>query len=399
MNKTYKQIVREMNDLNEKINNAKAEEREALQQKFEQLKREAEIAREAQQAENLEREAQNLNQKANKSEIFRETLQKAMRGELREVTLTAGGTGNGAGTNSGAIPVTIKDLIPNLEEGTELPKSLKMVFGVVGNTIIPTEINDVELEEAGEIEVKNDQVFDFDHATATPHRVTLSCDISRSMINNVAFDVMAVAQRKFAKANRKYLARKTYSQANWTGNKGGFAGLAASSQKIGATDSTVYKDILKVIAGFINEGFSPADLCLTIDAVTEAAWKCTPIDTTGNNAGWVIQDGKLAGYDYTVSHHINTVLGGDAKTASGNTDTNKIYKTTKSYLGVGFYNALIVQQHGDALLNIDATSKEVAKKNCVNLTINTEYSFTNMSGKIYNEDGSAVQAFGIYEIA
>lgn len=307
----------------------------------------------------------------------------------REITL---GT---QGVASGAIALTIKDLVPNLEEGNGLPEALDIVTGVVGNVVFPTDASDMELEEAGEVAQLNDQEIDFDKVNVSPHRVTLSCDISNAMIDNADFDILGHVQAKFNKAWRKYLAEKTYSQAAFTGNKGGFSGLAKTGDiTLGA--GTAYKSILAAVAEFTDKGFSADSLCITIDAVTEAELKMEPKQK--GVAGYVIENGKLCGYNYTVSSKINTVLGGDAKTASGNTDGSKLYKTTARYLGIGYYEYLKVQQHGDVRLTMDATSKAMAKKNCVNMTLNTEFSFTDLSNHIYDESGNAVKAFALFEI-
>lgn len=307
----------------------------------------------------------------------------------REITLGV------QGQNSGAISLTIADLVPALQEGNTLPPALQVVTGVTGNVVYPTGATGMELEEAGEVAVLDDQTIDFDKVNATPRRVTLSCDISNSMIDNLNFDILSYVQKEYNKAWAKYLATKTYSQAKFTGNKGGFSGLTKAGDITMGT-GTAYKSILEAIAGFTDKGFDTGSLCITIDAVTEAQLKLEPKQK--GVAGYVIENGKLCGYEYTVSSKINTVLGGDAKTGAGNTDTTKLYKTTSRYLGIGYYDYLKVQQHGEVRLTMDAISKDVAKKNCVNMTLNTEFSFTDLSDHIHDEAGDAVKAFAIYEI-
>lgn len=330
-----------------------------------------------------------------KENFMRETLRESRR-ESREIIV--GTTSQpGAGLNSGAIPTAIKDLVPNLEEGTGLPSSCSIVSGVTGNIVFPTDASDMELEEVGEIAVLEDQVVDFDNVKVSPSRVNLSCDISNKLIDNLDFPILPHVAKKFNKAWRKYLANKTYSQAAFSGNKGGFSGLTAAGT-ITIGNGTAAASILKAVAQFTDKGFDADTLCITIDAVTEAELKLEPL-AKGEGAGFVIQNGKLLGYEYTVSHRINTVLGGDAKTASSNTDTKKLYKTTKRYLGIGFYEYLKIQQHGAWRLTTDGTSKAQAKKNCVNVTLNTEVSFTDLSDHIYDEYGNAVKAFAIYELA
>lgn len=334
-----------------------------------------------------------------KSQFVRELLADARKknsGMEREIIV--GTTSNpGAGLNSGAIELNIHDLIPNLEEGTGLPSGCTITTGVTGDDVYPTDASDMEIEEVGEVATLNDQTIDFDKVKVTPSRVSLSCDISNKLIDNLAFDIMSHISKKISKAWRKYLARKIYSQANFSGVKGGFANLTPAGT-ITLGNGTAAKSILTAVADFVNKGFDVDSLCITIDAVTEAKLKLEPL-AAGEGQGFVIQNGKLLGYEYTVSHYINTVLGGDSKTGVGNTTATQLYKTTASYLGIGFYEYLKPQQHGEWRLTTDGTSKAMAKKNCVNVTLNTEVSVTNLSNHIYDEDGNAVSAFAVYTLA
>lgn len=343
---------------------------------FETAKAEAEAQREMKQADNAE-------------EQMREILESS-RKQAREITFDKHGEPlvDGQIGNSGAINLHIKDLIPNFEEGTVLPKGFNIATGVEGATLIPISIDDVELEEAGEIEVVNDQTIDFTNVTVTPKRVTLSVDISNKAIDNKALPIMPVVRGKFAKAWRKYWAKKNYSLANWAGVKGYFSGKKASAIPV-TLDADFAKNILMEVAKFSDKGIDMSSLCLTIDAVTEARLKVHAIDPTGKNAGYVIQDGKLLGMDYTVSHYINTELDSTGK---------KLVTTADRYIGIGFYDYLIPEQHGEVRMTTDGTSKAMAKKNCVNLTFNTEVSLTSLSGKVYDAEGNAVETCALIKL-
>lgn len=389
MKKKIKELKTQMRELQAKMADIVDDPEKA--EEFDQLERDFRAKQAELETLNEELRERRENHVIGAGARLRELLAGQRNGtQEREVTL------GDQGVDSGAIPLTIMDLVPALQEGNTLPQALTVVTGVTGNVVYPTGSTGVELEEAAEVATLNDQVIDFDKVNVTPHRVTLSCDVSNSMIDNWAFDILAYVQDAYNKAWIKYLALKTYSQAKFSGNKGGFSGLASSGTiTLGA--GTAYKDILKAVAEFTDKGFSESGLCITIDAVTEAELKMEPKQK--GVAGYVIEDGKLCGYDYTVSGKINTVLGGDAKTDAGNTDETKLYKTTKRYLGIGYYEYLKVQQHGDVRLTMDATSKAIAKKNCVNMTLNTEFSFTDLSNHIYDEQGEAVKAFAIYDLA
>lgn len=302
----------------------------------------------------------------------------------------------GAGLNSGAIATNIHELTLNLEEGTTLPAALGLTSGVVGNDVFPTDASDMEIEEAGEVEVLSDQTIDFDNVKSDPNRVTLSCDVSNKMIDQLDFDILGHISRKFEKAWRKFWAKKVYSQANWAKTKGGFANASVAGNITLNQDAAA--SILAAVAEFVDKGFDLGSFCFTIDAVTEARLKTEPIKA-GESAGFIIQNGKLLGYDYTVSHYINTALGGDEKVDSSHAlETTKLFRTTDRYIGLGFYEYLKRQQHGQIRLTFDGTSKAQAKKNCVGVTLNTEVSLTNLSNHIYDEDGTAVNAFAVYKI-
>ena len=379
--KKIQELLAAQRELTAKMANANDEELKSLEREYNANKREIELLNQQAQAEATQRENH-----VDADAQMREFLASSRKG-MREITFAPVSGQFGQIEDSGAINLTIKDLVPNFEEGTVLPQGFNIVGGVEGAVLIPTEVDDLEMEEAGEIEVKNDQTIDFDNVTVSPKRITLSVDISNKAIDNKALPILAVVQKKIAKAWRKYWAKKLYSQANWAGIKGFFSGATPDGTlTIGGTFA---KDLLAKIAEFTDKGIDDSAVTLTIDAVTEAALKVTPIDPSGKNAGYVCQNGKILGYSYTRSHYINTELDSQGK----------LVKTADRYLGIGYYDYLMPQQHGQIRLTTDGTSKAMAKKNCVNLTYNTEVSLTSLSGKVYDEEGVAVKTFALYKLA
>ena len=136
-------------------------------------------------------------------------------------------------------------------------------------------------------------------------RVGLTVPVSNMAIDNAAFDLMAFVQAKFTLALRIYLAKKIYSQAEWSGNKGPFSGMTKTGDiEIGA-DS--YKNILKAVAKFSDKGFFEGDVVLIMDRETEAELKATPL-IAGAAGGFVVQNGRCAGYPYVVTHYLNTKI-------------------------------------------------------------------------------------------
>ena len=283
---------------------------------------------------------------------------------------------------SGAIELTIHDIIPTLHEGLGLPKGVNIVTGVTGNEIWPVSVDDVEMEEKGEIETLSEQNLNFANITPTPNRVGLCVSVSNAAIDNAAFDLLAFVQRKFDLALRKYLAKKVYSQANWTKNKGPFAGMAAGTIDLGAN---AYANILEAVAAFSDKGFFEGDVCISMDRVTEAKLKATP-KVAGAAAGFVIENGLCAGYPYTVSHFVNTTLN----------SADAFVPTADRYLEIGYWEWFALQFHGTVRLIVDGGSAAVAKDNVTKVVTNMEISMTDLSTKINGANSS--QAFGLYKI-
>ena len=343
----------------------------------------------------LTREITYMNQQAaaashrevkSKNAIMREALDFLRANPNRELTLgTVGSNPGGSITESGAIALNIHDLIGTLNEGLGLPSTLTLVTGVTGNDLWPVSVDDVDLEELGENVEVNDQNLHFDNIQAVAHRVSLAVSVSNSAIDNAAFDVFAFVQGKFQLALRRYLAKKVYSQANFTGVKGPFSNLA-SSGSIEIADGKTYKNILKAVAEFTNKGFDSSMVVLVIDAITEAELKATK---KAEDAGFVIENGTLAGYPYVVTHYINTTLDSDGKSLKGTTDR---------YIGIGYFNYLALQQHGTVSLRVDNSSAAQARKNLTTFVFNSAFSATDLSTKLNKKGGTTTQAFALYKL-
>ena len=321
-----------------------------------------------------------------KNAIMREALDFLRANPNRELTLgTVGSNPGGSITESGAIALNIHDLIGTLNEGLGLPSTLTLVTGVTGNDLWPVSVDDVDLEELGENVEVNDQNLHFDNIQAVAHRVSLAVSVSNSAIDNATFDVFSFVQGKFQLALRRYLAKKVYSQANFTGVKGPFSNLASSGD-IEIADGKTYKNILKAVAQFTNKGFDSSMVVLVIDAITEAELKATK---KAEDAGFVIENGTLAGYPYVVTHYINTTLDSDNKT---------LKPTTDRYIGIGYFNYLALQQHGTVSMRVDNSSAAQARKNLTTFVFNSAFSATDLSTKLNKKGGTTTQAFALYKL-
>lgn len=390
---TFVQLREARNKANEKLGdlymNAKNRELTA-EEKIEEMNLTRELNQLDEQMKFLNRENDNAKaqaeaSKANKAKAFRELLKDVRNGKADREILLRPADGNVSANieASGAINLTIHEMIPTLHEGLGLPAGLGVVTGVTGNEIWPVSINDVEMEEVGEVEALTDQVLNFAQITPTVRRVGLTVPVSNMAIDNAAFDLMAFVQTKFGIALREYIAKKIYSQAEWTGNKGPFSGATAKNIELGAD---AYKNILQAVAEFSNKGFFEGNVCIAMDRVTEAELMATP-KIAGAAGGFVIENGKCAGFPYVVSHFVNTTLN----------SAGKLVPTTDRFIEIGYWEWFSLQQHGDVRLSIDATSQAVAKKNITAVTINTAWSMTDISVYINGADNES-QAFGLYKV-
>lgn len=393
--KTFEQLREQRMTANEKLGDlySKAANREFTpEEKMEEMNLTRELNQLDEQMKFLNRENDNAKaqaeaSKANKAKAFREMLKDVRNGKAdREILLRPANLGD---TNnieaSGAINLSIHEMIPTLHEGLGLPEGLRVVTGVTGNEVWPVSINDVEMEEVGEVEALTDQVLNFAQITPTVRRVGLTVPVSNMAIDNAAFDLMAFVQTKFGIALREYIAKKIYSLAAWDGNRGPFANKKASATDI-ELGADAYKNILAAVAEFSNKGFFEGNVCIAMDRVTEAELMATP-KIAGAAGGFVIENGRCAGFPYVVSHFVNTELN----------SAGKLTATADRYIQIGYWEWFALQQHGDVRLSIDATSQAVAKKNITAVTINTAWSMTDISVYI-NGANNVSQAFGLYKI-
>ena len=383
-----REIQDRMAELNDKAFAEKREFTPEEKMEWENLTREAQ--KNDRELKNMLTDAElaQVREKEDKNAKLRELL--SDKGNKREITLWPAAPGSTSNvTASGAINLSIHELIPTLHEGLELPSTLRVVTGVTGNEIWPVNVDDVEMEEVGEVTALNDQVVNFANITPSQKRVGLKVPVSNMAIDNAAFDLLSFVQTKFTLALRKYLAKKIYSQAEWDGNKGPFSGLSPKGTISVASEA--YKSILKAVAEFSDKGFYEGGVVLIMDRATEAELKATP-KIAGAAGGFVIENGLCAGYPYVLTHYINTTL--------DNSTPKKLVPTDDKFIGIGYFEWFALQQHGDVRFVIDPIT--LADKNVTRLILNTAWSMTDLS--IYINGGTKVgddyvtQAFALYKV-
>ena len=192
-----------------------------------------------------------MREQIDRNKQFREYLQAVrQKREDNTTTLAPKTTPDGSSiTESGAINLYIEDIIDTKVNGLGRPVGQSFVTGVEGDELYPYSINDVEMEEVGEIAAINDQALDFDNIKVQSRRVSLSVAVSNKAIDNAAFDLVAFVLYKIEKAWRIWFAKKNYSHANWQGNKGAFSMVTPGTITL---DNTIGAQITRSLLTSLN---------------------------------------------------------------------------------------------------------------------------------------------------
>ena len=159
----YREIQDRMGELNTTAAEGKRELTDAEKREWNELTREAELIMLNIQDQMTSAELAKHREQVNKGEQLREYLKNVRLGKAdRELLLAPAEFVSSPGyiDNSGAINLTIHEMIPTLHEGLDLPQSLRIVTGVTGNEIWPVSINDAEMEEVVVVAL-TDQTLDF----------------------------------------------------------------------------------------------------------------------------------------------------------------------------------------------------------------------------------------------
>ena len=303
------------------------------------------------------------------------------------VTLAPKSTPDGTSIKeSGAVALTIKDLIDTKVEGINLPANLNMLTGVVGDVLWPLSVDDAVASVAGEVSQIDEQALAFANQKASSERVAVAIAVSNKAIDNADFDLIGFVSLKIRKAIAIMLAKRVYSHAAWEDTfKGPFSLVTPGT----ITKGTGFaKALAMAVASIADQGFE-GEPTIVIDKVTEAELKYTPANNFNGNTDAVIKDGKLAGYNYVTSGHINGKLNGEGEYVSE--------APTKRFIGIGYFEYLALQQHGEVRFGIDNASAAVQGRNSTVFTLNTDMSMTELSQKI-NGAGAAPKAFALFEI-
>ena len=282
------------------------------------------------------------------------------------------------------IPIEILPLIDTKVPGIELPDDLRMATGVTGTQVIPYSVNDVKFTVEGEVTKVAEQALNFANIQAAPVRVAASVPVSFRAIDNAAFDIIAFITFKFQKGWAMFRALHVYAHGEYTKLQSPFGKVDPVELTL---DENIGENIAKEIAKMYDKGFE-GDPEIIMDKTTEVALKFKKLipGTTDSNRT-VIEDGRCVGYKYKVSPYV------DYSIAANGVAT----KDAARYIAIGHFGYLAEQQHGELRFNIDGTSQANFDRGTVAIGMSTDYSLTELSGKVNGGDGTP-QAFALIKL-
>lgn len=283
------------------------------------------------------------------------------------------------------IPIEILPLIDTKVPGIELPDDLRMATGVTGTQVIPYSVNDVKFTVEGEVTKVAEQALNFANIQANPVRVAASVPVSFRAIDNAAFDIIAFITFKFQKGWAMFRALHVYAHGEYTKLQSPFGKVDPVELTL---DENIGENIAKEIAKMYDKGFE-GDPEIIMDKTTEVALKFKKLipGTTDSNRT-VIEDGRCVGYKYKVSPYVDYAIGADGIATKDND-----YR----YIAIGHFGYLAEQQHGELRFNIDGTSQANFDRGTVAIGMSTDYSLTELSGKVNGGDGTP-QAFALIKL-
>ena len=336
------------------------------------------------------KEAEQLREREDMGKKLRETIKRCSQQRENATTILANKVTTGTDQNSaanleagGLIPVTIKEIIDTKVAGIELPDDLQLVMGVTGTEIIPYSTNDVVFSVEGEVTKVGEQALNFANIKAQPQRIAASVPVSFRAIDNAAFDIIAFITYKFQKGWAIFRALHVYAHGDYTPIQGPFAKVNVVEL---TNDENLPKNLAKEAAKMYDLGFE-GDPVFIMDKVTEVDLKFKALIPGSTGERTAIEDGLCLGYKYVVSPYIDYAI----------SEQGVATKETGRYIGIGHFGYLAEQQHGEFRFNIDGTSQANFDRGTVAIGMTTDYSLTELSGKVNGGNGTP-QAFTLIKL-
>lgn len=260
----------------------------------------------------------------------------------------------------GLIPLSVKDVVDPLEKGLIYGEvGIPVQTGVVGNMQWPI-LGSVEAEIVGETVELTDKTLDLSKINAKAVRVGISFTVSNQAINNSDVDLVALIQNQARMGMARTLNRVAFSHENFTGDfHGPFAG--AKAQVTFAGDTPTLKELLTMKGAVAGEGIQMIGFCYVMSEAMKAKLEATSVDA--GSGKMIIENGRVAGaYPVFTTEYINYGASGS--------------KAGVEYIAAGVFAYLPLNQHGELRMVVDPYTQ--AKKDCVVITLNSDWSMTTL---------------------
>lgn len=260
----------------------------------------------------------------------------------------------------GLIPVSVKDVVDPLEKGLIYGEvGIPVQTGVVGNMQWPI-LGSVEAEIVGETVELTDKTLDLSKINAKAVRVGISFTVSNQAINNSDVDLVALIQNQARMGMARTLNRVAFSHENFTGDfHGPFAG--AKAQVTFAGNTPTLKELLAMKGAVAGEGIQMIGFCYVMSEAMKAKLEATSVDE--GSGKMIIENGRVAGaYPVFTTEYIN--YGANSE------------KAGVEYIAAGVFAYLPLNQHGELRMVVDPYTQ--AKKDCVVITLNSDWSMTTL---------------------
>ena len=361
------QINIRMNEISDKvqaenrpISEAEKREYDTLQSDFAKLGRE--LSLNADMVSSLKNSSSEVK---SQEALLREVLaEAAKKGGKSEYVITArewtAGIDMAKVAEGGMIPLTIKDILPPLEQGLIHDKvGIPIETGVMGDIQWPV-LGAVEATVKGEKESLADTGIDMSKVVAKKVRVGITIPVSGSAITSTSTNLLGLIQSQAGKGIVRLLNRVIFSHQNFTSDfHGPFAGAKAQIAFAGAVPT--YKELLQMKGKVMGEGVEPVGFCYVMSENMKSILEATPIDA--GSGRMIVENGAINGYPVFTTEFINY-------------GSNKQKAEDVEYIGAGCWGYLPVNQYDELRVIVDPYSR--AKDDIIQITINGDWSITTL---------------------
>ena len=361
------QINIRMNEISDKVQAENRPMSEAEKREYDTLQSDfAKLGRELSLNADMVSSLKNSSSEVKSQEaLLREVLaEAAKKGGKSEYVITAREWTNGIDmakvAEGGMIPLTIKDILPPLEQGLIHDKvGIPIETGVMGDIQWPV-LGAVEATVKGEKESLADTGIDMSKVVAKKVRVGITIPVSGSAITSTSTNLLGLIQSQAGKGVVRLLNRVIFSHQNFTSDfHGPFAGAKAQIAFAGAVPT--YKELLQMKGKVMGEGVEPVGFCYVMSENMKSILEATPIDA--GSGRMIVENGAINGYPVFTTEFINY-------------GSNKQKAEDVEYIGAGCWGYLPVNQYDELRVIVDPYSR--AKEDVVQITINGDWSITTL---------------------